>query len=126
MIKHELEIQDDDAMIRNKMIRSISQLSIGIHISLNIMKNDCFELKFLSLFENLPICDKIDNKKKEITLQLPVAQTLRHRKISQMLTTEEKEEVYNQIKDGVPIRDIIEIWQISRSTINRIVKDFQK
>ena len=109
MIKLELEIQDDDAMIWNKMIRSISQLSIGIHISLNIMKNDCFELKFLSLFENPPICDKIDNKEEEITLQLPVAQTLRHRTKGQMLTTEEKEEVYNQIKDGVPIRDIIEI-----------------
>ena len=42
-----------------------------------------------------------------------------------MLTIEEKEFIYKQVNNGISIKEIKEIYQISQSTINRIVKDFR-
>ena len=47
------------------------------------------------------------------------------RKKGQMLSIKKKRQIYKQIEDGALIRDIKEIWQISQSTISRIIKDFR-
>ena len=51
--------------------------------------------------------------------------SLKSRTKGQKLTYEEKMTIYQQIKDGTTVKDIWEIWQVSVSTINRIVKSVE-
>ena len=52
---------------------------------------------------------QIDYEGNEI-IQIPAYQTLKARKKSKRLSFEEKKEIFNKINEGVPIRDIKELW----------------
>ena len=65
------------------------------------------------------------DKVKQIMLQVPAYHSLKARNKGQRLTAEERKEVINQINQGVPIKAIQELFQISNSTIKRIIKNSQ-
>ena len=51
------------------------------------------------------------------TINIPIGEVLKRRRKKQKLTFEEKREIYKQIEEGRSVRDIREIYQISKSTI---------
>ena len=66
---------------------------------------------------------KIDDKDDEI-IQPSIVEALKWRRKSQKLTIEEKMYIYNQVKNGISIKEIKEICQLSQSIISRIVNNF--
>ena len=58
--------------------------------------------------------------------ETPIIQTLKSRKKGQKLAYKEKLEINKQVNEGTPLRDIWELFQVSLSTIKRIMKDFDK
>ena len=58
--------------------------------------------------------------------ETPIIQTLKSRKKWQKLTYKEKLEINKQVNEGTPLRDIWKLFQVSLSTIKKIVKDFDK
>ena len=64
----------------------------------------------------------IDAEISKTDFDIKMENFLKFRGKGRRLSNEEKKEIYNQISKGVPIKDLKELYQISISTINRIVK----
>ena len=55
-------------------------------------------------------------------MQIPAYQILMTREKGKRFSFEEKKEIFNKINEGVPIRDIRELWQISNQQFKIIIK----
>ena len=56
---------------------------------------------------------------------MKVEYSLKSRTKGQRLSIEEKKEIFNQISKGIPTKDLRELYQISNSTILRIVNHLE-
>ena len=93
-------------IIKNKMVRNSGRV-----------------LVILSQLHNHYFLVNIENEREKVAIQDLAQSNLKERTKGQKLIYEEKKELYKQINDGIPIKDIVEIWQVSYSTIKRIQKD---
>ena len=67
----------------------------------------------------ISILDKADQMKIDQSLLQNSETELKSRLKGQRLTSQESKAIYDQISDGVPIRDLKELYQISKSTIKQ-------
>ena len=117
LIRNELGIVENDASVWKGMVCAISQVSISSNNLFNGKKVFTLRLEICWHFRAYVNNCKIDQGNIEIISQMPVGEALKSRAKGQRLTFDEKSEIFDQINNGEPTRNIKELMQISDSTI---------
>ena len=115
LIRGELDLEEDDIHLWNRMILLISRfrLSDGIKQFKNLTN---FSFYTYNLIENMWL-DEIGDKDNKAMQEITQDESLSSRTKGKRLTYEEKKEIQLKIRQGTPIREIRELYQLSLSTI---------